>query len=295
MTNPCQNWGALPHAAMVAAVLGSLGVATLNLVMAPDAQAAATTAPARVDATNLSLEVDALSALNDLQLSPDQVGKLRDMAKGAAGVAHAAPGGSDPEYLAATRALRKALLSGNANNIDTAEGKLADLEDQMESDPDPTVELSEAAKSTAEAAMKLLTSRQVAEYLGEISDGIPDASDVISAIDDSHQLSQEDFIAERDRLAEDFGTLAGGVKPAKQPKIVMKVKNLLDRARKIPDDQFAAKVGDLHAEAQQLEEGVDPIPGLRHCMEREMAELLSNPQLPHALDEWKPTSRNNSD
>lgn len=301
MANQIQSRSALPLSARllaVALVAGAVGFAAMDLggvAVAAPPEAPPSSQPAETDATTLALEVDALSALNDLQLSADQATKLRDLAKGAAGTAHAAPGASDPDHLAATRALRKALLSGSDNAIDSAEGKLADVEDQMDADPDPMVDLTAQAKSSAEAAMKLLSPRQLANYLGSIADGVPDISDIIMAIDDSHQLSQEDFVAERDRLAEDFVTLMGGIHPKMQPKIGMRIKNLLDRARKMPDDQFAAKAADLHAEAAQLTGDLDPVVGLRHCMEREMAELLSNPQLPHALDEWKPVPRNNSD
>jgi hypothetical protein len=278
---PVVRWG-------VAAILAG-ATCGVGVLAGPAPANAPTTAPAGGDPNqNLQLEVDALSTLSDLQMSADQAARLRDLAKGTAGVVKPAEAGGDPQDIAATRALRTALLAGDEGAIDAAEQKLSEIEDQSDADLDPTVELSDAARSAAPAALKLMTPRQMADFLGTISDDIPDAADLMLAIDDSHELSQPDFAAERDRLAEDFETLTGGVHPARAPRLAGKVKQLLERARHTPDDQFAARTANLHAEAVKLLEGIDPILALRHCSERELAELLSNPQLPTALDEWKP-------
>lgn len=293
-----QNRFCVAPTAVVHAVLG--GLVWTAIAAAPasaaDASTSAPAAPAApTDSTRLELEVDALSTLNDLQLSSDQIAKLRDLTKDAAGKVDPPEAPGDAKYIAATLALRRAILAGNQDAIDDAQQKLSDLEDQSDADLDPTVNMSEAAKTAAPAAMKLLSPRQLAGFLGEIADSIPDPSDIVMAIDDSHQLSKADFEAERDRLADDFSMMAGGFNPPKPPKIVGRIKQLLDRARRMSNDEFTARTADLHADALKLGEGSDPIVQLRRCSEREMAELLSNPQLPRALDEWKPQQHNNSD
>ena len=65
--------------------------------------------------------------------------------------------------------------------------------------------------------------------------------------------------------------------------IEQKVTDLLDKAKKLSDAEFKAQHDALTKQARQIAAGADPIEGLRHWMQREIAGLLSNPATSEAI------------
>jgi hypothetical protein len=98
------------------------------------------------NAVNLQLEVDALSTLNDLNLTPNQLSALKGMIPDTAGTLSDAPTPISADYKAALKDARIALLGKDQDKIDDAQDKLADLQDKQDPDSDPDVDQSEAAK-----------------------------------------------------------------------------------------------------------------------------------------------------
>jgi hypothetical protein len=62
------------------------------------------------------------------------------------------------------------------------------------------------------------------------------------------------------------------------------VVQLLIQARALKDDEFKRERRDLEKSARQIVGEVGPMQILRHAVERALAELLSNPRLPTALE-----------
>ncbi len=52
------------------------------------------------------------------------------------------------------------------------------------------------------------------------------------------------------------------------------------------DDEYSDQQSALEADARKLVGGVDPVNCMRHWMENEMADLLANPELSQAIDDW---------
>jgi hypothetical protein len=244
------------------------------------------------DSTQLQLEVDALSTLDDLNLTSDQLSTLKDMAKDTAGTLSKTPTPITPEYLDAVRDLKSALLGKDDDKTDAAGDKAADLADKQEDDSIPDVVQSEAAKSKAAELLKLLSVKQAADYIAANADDIDEPVGLlIGAIHDCRGLSDEDFAGLRDDTSQELAVFAAGANPAKPPAIVNKTNALLTRAHKMSDAEFSAQQSALEDEARKIAGGMEAIPNLRHWLENEMAELLSNPQLIQAIDDWKAAGR----
>jgi hypothetical protein len=271
------------------ALIAALAIAaTGRLVNAQDAK---DTAPDASDAltptVKLELEVDALTTLNDLNLSKDQLSALKDLAADTAGTLSEKPTPVTDEYISALKDLREALLGRSEDKIDTAEDRVGDLGDKQDDDSEPDVVQSGAAKKKGPELLKALSVKQVAEYLSANADDVDDPTQLlIDAIHQSRGMDDNDFADLRDDTAQEIGIFAGGSNPAKTPQVVNKVKNLLTKAHKMSNSDYATQQSQLEDDAHKLVGGGDPIPSMRHWMENEMADLLANPELLHATDEW---------
>ena len=276
---------------------------TLIAVLAIAATAQVANAQAEKDTTGggsidltpsvkLQLEVDALTSLNDLNLSPDQLSALKDMAADTAGTLSEKPTPVTDEYISTLKFLRGALLAKNEDKIDLAEDRVGDLGDKQDDDSEPDIAQSDAAKQKGPELLKSLSVKQVAEYVSANADEIDDPTQlVIEAIHQCRGMNDDDFANLREDTAQEMGIFGGGSNPAKTPAIAGKVKNLLNRAHKMSNSEYTDQQSQLEDEARKLVGGADPIPCLRHWMENEMADLLSNPELPHAIEEWTAASK----
>ncbi|MGA2441591.1 MAG: hypothetical protein ABSH08_11570 [Tepidisphaeraceae bacterium] len=235
----------------------------------------------------LELEVDALAAIHDLNLMPEQLSALKDLASNTAGTLSDTPAPVTADYEAAMKDMRDALLSKDQDRIDIAEDKMGDVADKQDPDSEPDVEQSGSAKTKAVTFLKSLSVKQVGDYISQNSDDIDDPAQVLlDAVHQSRDLSDDDFESLQDDTAEELGIFSGGLNPGRPPKIVSKVDQLLTRIHHLSAKEYKNQQSALEDEARKLVEGMDPISCLRHWMENEMADLLSNPQLSQAIDEW---------
>jgi hypothetical protein len=237
------------------------------------------------DVLKLQLEVDALSTLDDLHLTPSQLSDLQTLAADSA-----APMPTGTMNVSAARAtalqnLKTALLGGNEDTIGDAQDKVSNLEDEDTNGPDePDIEPTDAAKGKLSQTMKLLTPPQVAAYISANSDDVPDPGAIlVDALNQCHDLSKEDFTSLKEDTTQQLGELAGGMSPTKTPAIIGKAGKFLDTARALTADDFKTQLPSLQDQARKLGATVDPVNCIRHWMEGDLADLLSNPQLGQAL------------
>jgi hypothetical protein len=234
------------------------------------------------------LEVDALSTLNDLNVTPDQLAAISDLSAGAAGAEPAPPAEVNANYAAALSALRDAILTRDEDKIDAAQQHVSDLEDQLDIDT-PTPELTDAACAKVPDALKLFSPHQVAEYLAQNADDFPDVQALLSeAIDECRGLAKDQFADLRDDVADEISTVAG-FKPtaAGKPPIHQKIVSFLNRVHALSDDDFKTQRAALGDEAKGLVKDIPAISGIRNWFEHELAELLANPELPRAIEEYQ--------
>jgi hypothetical protein len=268
------NLRALAGAALCTAVAAGF------LCQAPDVRADA----GGTDVLKLQLEVDALSALSDLHLTPSQLSDLQGLASDTAATMPSAPMNVSDARASALQDLKAALIGGNDDKIGDAEDKASSLEDEVGDSDEPDIDQTDAAKGKVSQAVKLLTAKQLAGYIGENSDDVPDPGEIlVDAVNQCHDLSSDDYASLKEDTTDQLGELAGGLTPTKTPAIIGKSARFLDGAHKLSADEYKTQLPTLRDEARKLGGGIDPVNVIRHWAESDMADLLSNPQLPQAL------------
>jgi hypothetical protein len=238
------------------------------------------------DSAKLQLEVDALSSLSDLKLTPDQLSALKDLASDTAGTLSEKPAAISDTYKAALDDTRRALLGKDEDKIEAAEDKMGDLQDKEDPDSEPDVDQSETAKTKAETLLKRLSANQVANFVAQNADDLEDPTQLLlDAIHQCRGMSDDDFADLRDDTTEELGIYAAGINPSRPSAIAGKASRLLSRVHKLSADEYNDQQSALEDEARKLVGGLDPVNVLRHWLDDELADLLSNPELPQAIDE----------
>jgi hypothetical protein len=236
---------------------------------------------------SLELQVDALEKIRDLDLTPDQCVALKKQAAGAATRPAAHPE-TAPGYRAALTALRDALAEGDDDKISDARDKVEQIQDeQMMADVGPDIEPTEAACKVAPHVLATLSASQVAGYISEHSDDVPDAwKTMLDALEQARD-KPADYAALREEATRQVALLLVGVDRAAGEPIEQKVGQWLDRAHAMSDEDFKAKRTEVEETARQIVGHPDPFDQVRHWMQREVADLLSNPELGNAIDLMK--------
>jgi hypothetical protein len=244
-----------------------------------------TTAPA-ISTADLELQVAALTTLDELDVTPEQVKQLTAMAAETAATpaTDALPARGSSEYHTALLALRDALAGGEDDKVDDAEEKVDDLRDSQNIEPSVEFDITDAAKAKAPGALKLMGTSQIANYISMHSDEVPDAMDtILDGLDKCKDGSDADFASMRDEAADQVGLLAAGLDKTAADAVGQKVTDLLNQARQMPQKKLDAGRPALERAAQKITRSIDSFTGLRHWMSREMADLLSNPQITQVL------------
>jgi hypothetical protein len=225
---------------------------------------------AREDLNALNLEVAALQQLHQLDLTPAQLEALAKLAK------DAAPKTGERKPAKVSDKYRRTLLQYRE--------ELEDLRDSEAPTLDDAIDTTDEARKRAPQALKLLGARQTAAYLGLYGDDLPDPVEVLlAALEKSHGTDEKEWKELRDATAEDVGWLLAGQDAEQVRKVGDKVTALLDRAHGLKNVEYQAQKADLEKAARELAD-VDPTVVLRHVMQRDLAELLSNPQLTTAIE-----------
>ncbi len=238
-----------------------------------------------VNVNDVSLEVEALQTLRGLSLTPAQLKALAVLAKEVAPKARERKAGKASEkYRAALTELRDALRQNDADKIDTLTEKRDDLRDAEKPDLDDDVEATDAAKRKAPEALRLLTAKQVIDHVGTYEE-VPDPLNLVkTALKDGLDLDDKEWKESRDETATDVGWLLAGFDDAKAGAIAKRVSALLDKAHAWKGVELTKRQGDIEKAVQEIRGEVGPTDVLRNLLQRDLAELLSNPQLVNAIE-----------
>jgi hypothetical protein len=240
---------------------------------------------ARNNQTHLEREVAALTMISELELTELQLKAIEPICKEATVRAPAttAPAGTD-RYRASLRALREALVQADEEKIAEQQQKVDALREAEKIEPDTDIPASDVARARASGVLAMLATSQVANYISSHAEDVPGALETITdAIDQCRQQNDADFAALRTEAAEQTGLLLAGVDKSAAKPIEQKVTDLLDKAKKLSDAEFKSQHEALVNQAKQIAAGADPIEGLRHWMQQEIASLLSNPATADAI------------
>jgi hypothetical protein len=234
----------------------------------------------------LSLEVTALQALHQFQLSPAQLEVLRKFAKDDAPESSVREGGkASADFRRTLLALRNALVDGDDERIDQLQEELEDLRANEKPELEESIEVTEAARERAPELLRLLSPRQVAVFLGSHADEIPEPAErILEALSKVRDLDPKEWKEVRESVAEEVGRGVAGLDFDKASQIGDKVIQLLIHARALKADEFKAERPELEKMAREIVGNLGPLDVLRHALMQELAELLSNPRLLASVD-----------
>jgi hypothetical protein len=280
-------WGQGPSRPATASPAG----APLRLVAAPrsGSRPAGALPAARLPAplSNLVLEVAALETLDKLDLSTAQLKSLQQLARGAAGREDRAAGQGPDALRVALLTMREALLRGLDEQVEGLQDRVADMLDAAGVEVDDSIELTATARKQSPAALKLLKAGQVAAYISEYADDVADPlEELLDAMTESRAADQADFDVLRDQVADDVALATAGLDIEKDRQTSDAVTAWLNKVRALSGPEFEEQRAALEQEARSLVGQVDPLQVIRHYLERDLAELLSNPRLNAVLEAY---------
>ncbi len=260
------------------------------------------------DLNQASMRVKALDELYELDLSVDQLKKLRALAAGAASTKVGAPPKGTDKLVSTLQDFQLALLQcTDDKQIDELRNKVATLtSDDDVVALDDSVEITTAARGKAADVLKQLTASQIAAFLAAHADEVGDPGEMmVGAINQMLALraapratllgkkadapdSAQDNANEAADLVRDtsteVGELVAGLDEARAKSVTDDVAKWLNTHSSMKDEEFVAKRKTLAESARTVVGNIHPMRVLDNWLEHRMATLLSNPQLPAAID-----------
>ncbi|MGH7169686.1 MAG: hypothetical protein ACRELG_05335 [Gemmataceae bacterium] len=236
----------------------------------------------------LKLEVDVLEKLYHLELNAKQLSALLKLAERTAAKAPATQEvHAGAEYRTVLKSLHGALLSQEEDRIRALSEKLDELQEKETIAIDDEFEMTDAALSAAPLAFRLLSAAQIVAYLSALDDEVPDPAErILSALEEGEELNGDEWKELRDEAAEELSWLVVGFNAANTAKVKNAVTVLLDRGHRFQGEELSKQWPALEKAAHQLVGNVSSLVVLQHYVERELAELLSNPRTAMALRSW---------
>ncbi len=237
---------------------------------------------------SLKLEVDALEKLYHLELNARQLSAFGELAaKTAAPMPAPREVRAAADYRQVLKELHGALLSEEADRIHELSEKLEELHEKEATEIEDRFEMTDAALKAAPQAFKLLSAAQVVAYLAALDDEVPDPVErILSAVEEGEELADEEWKELRDETAEEVSWLVAGFAGENAQRARKAVTALLERGHRFKGEELKKEWPALEKSAHQLVGNVSSLVVLQHYLERELAELLSNPRTTTALRMW---------
>jgi hypothetical protein len=246
-----------------------------------------------ISVQDISFRIQALQALDRLNLSPQQLRTIRAWAASGSVRRYTWPGATiSAEYKAVQQALYQATLK-NDDIADELQATLNTIEETEELDLNDSVVVTDAARAETPRVMRVLTPNQVASYTAASEDGAPNLiTTLIEAAGNVRGTTLDEFNEIASGAGEEVGILVAGIEPAKYGPVAGQVRNWLQRCRALSQTQFAAARSSLALEKSAaglignagLPGNSDLFSVLQHWFQKDLAELLANPQLVPAID-----------
>jgi hypothetical protein len=235
---------------------------------------------------DLELEVAALAKLQEFDLTADQLKSLKQLAATVDAAMPPAQEKMSDAYRKALTDLRGALIDGDEEKIADAQDKVEDVRDEEDIDADPGLELTDSARKAAPDALLILTSNQVGSFLATHGSDVPDpVQTVVDAAEQIKEKPDTEFASIKKEACAQAALLVAGLDKTRQQPIVDKVAQWMDQAKAARKAPATADPPDFEKFAKAAFGKLDPMEVVRHWMQREMANLLANPELTSALTE----------
>jgi hypothetical protein len=236
--------------------------------------------------TTLNLEAKALETIYALDLTPQQLRAVKQLAAGAADQRERQPGQGPAALGPALIKLGDAVMRGDPDDqIETLQDEAADQREDEGVDLDDAVALTGTARKRAPDVLKLLTASQVAAYISGCADDISGPlEEMLDSLDELRTADSDDFAELRDQVADDVALALAGLDVEKDAKVSAEVTAWLNKVRALSPVEFKLRSAELQQQAKALVGEVDPLQVVRNYLLRDMAELLANPLLPAAIE-----------
>ena len=238
--------------------------------------------PAHRDLNLISMEVKAFRTLRGLKATPLQLTRIARLAKNTVGKpSKREPAKTTNSYIDTLTELREALIVNDEDKIESLKEKLDDLEAKDAPDLDDDIEITDAAEIEAARLLDIFGPRQIAAYIDLLGDDLPDpVQSIVDGLDEGRPLKGQEWQSARDELAERIAWVVCGMNGENLAKLEERISRFLDRKH-----GEEGKSGDRESEIRKLVEAPGPLVLLKNVLEHDLAELLSNPQLPRATRE----------
>lgn len=227
------------------------------------------------------LRVRAMDTLYELDLSPAQLKALRTAAAGCASDAARKPAPENAKLAGALKDFAAALLArGDDEKIAELRNKVTELSDDDDANLDDDVHPTPAARTRAVEASQRFNAAQVAAFLASHADQVADPAEAMVSL--LAEVRETDDAAEADEQvrdqSEDLGWLVAGQDAKRAAAVTAQI------GAWVKANKDAAPGAPLEESARKVVGSTPPMVVLTHWMENRTAELLSNPQLPQAID-----------
>jgi hypothetical protein len=267
---------------------GMVALRTYGKAKKPSADAdkpGPTTPDLPADLTQASFRMAALDTLYELDLSLPQLRGLRNQAMGA-GAAASASSASDEKLAGKLKVFHEALLQGSDDEaIAKARNDVVDQAENVEG-LDDVIHPTDASLTRAPEVCKILRASQIAAYLASHADEVSDPAELmVNSVDEIREASATEAPGIVEKTADDVGRLVAGLDKAKAKDIAGRVVDWLKGPTASKDEITESRRELMEESARKIVGDVTSMQVLNHWMESEMAILLSNPQLPQAIDE----------
>jgi hypothetical protein len=253
------------------------------------------------DVNDLSMQVAALRTLYLLKVGIDfgrvhghDYSVLRLVARGCAQPPRTrSQASASKNYVKVLTELRAAFIVNNEDRINELSEQLEELTRDEEPDLDDGVEITEQARKSAPRYLRgYLDPNQIAAYIGAYDKEFPNPyfliKTTIRADGKGKKLSPEQWKETRAFVIAEVSWQLGGLDPREQARFAQQTARILDRAYKLNDTQMQkefAKAGTgLRGELGSLCNLVGSMNVIKNVVERDIAELFSNPQLLRAVE-----------
>jgi hypothetical protein len=239
------------------------------------------------DVHELSLEVDALQTLYLLELTPTQLKALAKLAdKVPAKTRSRRPAKVSKQFLTMLSGLRDALIKNDVARVNELTDRVDSLRDQERIILDDKIEITEGARKRAPDALRILSVRQMMDYLSfQYEDDLPDPLEKLNqTLQKGSKAGAADWKQQRDETAEEIGSLVAGFDTDRAKKVREQVVFLLDKAHAMTEEELKKSTALLQQAVQEILGDAGPLDIVKNVMQKDLAELLSNPQLSNAIE-----------
>jgi hypothetical protein len=281
-----------PRTALVLGALGLIGLAQATRAQTKEgapAPAKIAISPAPTDVNDLSMEVAALRTLYLLRAGPRQ---LRGVKKHGEESAPELRKRQEPKVSANYRKvlieLRAAFIAGQEDRINELSEQLEELTTDEQPDLDDDIEITDQARKTSPFTLRWFDAEMVVHYLAAYGKDFPSPRqllyDALRLDGKGKKLEPEQWKTLRAFVIREVSWQVGGFDRSKQKKIGADVAKLLDRAYPLSPPELKKQKTELLEEVARIKNQAGPTDVLKHVIEQDLAEMLSNPRLLPAVE-----------